>query len=134
MGPKPRAPAEMPFASSRSRTPTLPGGRVGVAWIGTGRRLSVNAYAGAKGRRSRRRPSRPRRRCSSWARLPEEQAIDGVLGLVHARIGQGLEERPEVGILARRDLEAHQAPPVARTLVAIVEQADVPARVHARQE
>lgn len=62
--------------------------------------------------------------------LTQEQAVDRVGGLVHPGVVQVLQKPLELGFLAGWNLQAHQHAAVVGTLVAVVEQADVPGRVH----
>src|SRR5580765_6601425 len=75
-----------------------------------------------------------RNRRASNARSAQEQPVHRVVGFVLARVGQALEEFLETLLVLARHLDADQDAAVVRALVAVVEQADVPARVHARQE
>src|SRR5690606_26884418 len=60
----------------------------------------------------------------------EEQLVGGVIRLVPVRIADFGQESLEQLLVRRRDLDADQDAPVVRTLVAVVEQADVPVGVH----
>src|SRR5258708_34990732 len=65
-------------------------------------------------------------------RSSEEQSVHRVLRLFPARVTKRREKAFELAVLALRHLNADQNRTVVRTLVAILEQADIPVRRHRR--
>src|SRR5262249_45279460 len=68
--------------------------------------------------------------CSS----PEKQAICRVIRLFDEVVPDLTQEILENRLIGGRDLHAHEHAPVVRTVIAVVEQADVPAAAHAVEE
>src|SRR5689334_12215596 len=64
----------------------------------------------------------------------QEQSVDRIVGFVLAGIREPLDERAEGLLVGARHLQADQNAPVVGALVAVVEQADVPVRMHALEE
>ena len=60
----------------------------------------------------------------------EEELIRGVGGFVPVAVAQLAEELAECGLVVRRHLHAHEHSPVVGTVVAVVEERDVPVGPH----
>src|SRR5574340_502173 len=63
----------------------------------------------------------------------EEQLVGWVAGFVPVAVAQPVKEFLEAGLFLFRHLDADPHPAIVRAVVAIVEQADVPAAAHALQ-
>src|SRR5262245_29586383 len=72
----------------------------------------------------------PSRRCAFAAALAQKELIGRISTFIPIRIPHLFEERVELRLLARRHLHAHQHSAVVRAVIAIMEQADVPAATH----
>src|SRR5690606_13165103 len=69
-----------------------------------------------------------------WESLFQEELISRVVGLFHPGIAQVFEETVELLAVLGRHLHAHQNAAVVGTLVAVVEQRDVPGGRHQAEE
>src|SRR5262249_10517610 len=86
------------------------------------------------------RPGPPEGERSPWERpcgeppLAKEELVDRVVGFVDAGVRERVEEVLEGFLVGLGNLDADQDATVVGALVAVMEEADVPARVHCCQE
>src|SRR5689334_15739941 len=98
-----------------------------------GMRCRMRTSAGRRGRTGD--PTPGDRSAPTWAAsAAEEHPIGGVGRLVDVVVAEAVEERAELGAVARRDLHPDEHAAVVVAVVAIMEEADVPAAAHAVQE
>src|SRR4051812_41337123 len=64
----------------------------------------------------------------------QEQPVRRVVGLVRVGVAERRQEGAERLLVARRDLDADEDPPVVGALGALVKKGDVPVRPHRREE
>jgi hypothetical protein len=65
---------------------------------------------------------------------PEEHPVRRIVGFLDAVVAEPREKGAELGLVRRRHLHSHQHAPVVGAVVAVVEEADVPAAAHAVEE
>ena len=65
---------------------------------------------------------------------PREDTAGGIVRFVPIAIPQSVQPAQEIGTLRQGHLQAHQHPPIGGAMIAVMEQADVPAPTQAGEE